>query len=299
MTVCVAAIAAKSKAIVMIADKAITYGTERPMQADVGIKKMLPIGGTGWHALIGGDPSFAREVIDTALENIKGTKTTLQNTTIPSTARGMMHCIRDAYQKVRKQMASDLILAPCLLNETTLNSVPEQYAIELRGEMAALKVQCSLLVCGFDLSGQPHIFSVSPPGLATNHDIPGFHAVGIGRDMAIGRLYSFETESEESLDNALYEVFDAKATAELIQGVGYEWDCSVLIANGKPREISKSARRAVEGLFEEATASPYHAKWGSKFKKIPEWKKTLKDFTDNILKPRSNPPRAKHKKPPH
>jgi hypothetical protein len=33
MTVCVAAIATKSKAIVMIADKAITYGTERPMQA--------------------------------------------------------------------------------------------------------------------------------------------------------------------------------------------------------------------------------------------------------------------------
>jgi hypothetical protein len=42
MTVCIAAIAAKSKAIVMIADKASTFGTKKPMQADVGIKKDSP-----------------------------------------------------------------------------------------------------------------------------------------------------------------------------------------------------------------------------------------------------------------
>lgn len=101
MTVCIAAIAAKSKAVVMIADKAITYGHERPMQADVGIKKILPVGKTGWHALVGGDPSFAQEVIDTALEQIVNPEA--KGLHIPGKARTMMHCMRDAYKEVRKR----------------------------------------------------------------------------------------------------------------------------------------------------------------------------------------------------
>ena len=294
MTVCVAAIAAKSKAIVMIADKAITYGTERPMQADVGIRKILPIGKTGWHALVGGDPSFAREVIDAALEEIRDGRKP-QNLAKPGTARAMMHCMRDAYKTVRKQIVSDLILAPRLLDESKMERLPQEYSIELCGAMADYKIACSLLVCGFDLEGVPHIFSITSPGLATNHDIPGFHAVGIGRDIAIGELYQFETESDESLDTALYEVFDAKANAELIQGVGYEWDCSVLVANKEPTEITKSARRAVEGIFEEATASPFHPKWGEHFKKMPRWKKDLKQFTDGVLKSRQKPASRKSK----
>lgn len=292
MTVCIAAIAAKSKAVVMIADKAITYGHERPMQADVGIKKILPVGKTGWHALVGGDPSFAQEVIDTALEQIVNPEA--KGLHIPGKARTMMHCMRDAYKEVRKQLVTDGVLAPSLLDETKIQSLPDEYAVAIYGALADFKTNCSLLVCGFDLEKVPHIFSVVSPGIAINHDIPGFHAVGIGRDIAIGELYQFETEKEESLDTALYEVFDAKANAELIQGVGYEWDCSVLVADQQPVEITKSARKAVEGLFEEATASPYHPKWGSDFKRIPGWKKDLKTFTDGVLRPKK--PTAKKTK---
>jgi hypothetical protein len=149
--------------------------------------------------------------------------------------------------------------------------------------MAEFKVSCSLLVCGFDGRKIPHIFSVVSPGIAASHDIPGFHAVGVGRDVAIGELYHFETQAKEALDIALYELFDAKAQAELIQGVGYEWDCSVITADKEPVEMTAAARKAVEGIFEEVTASPYHPRWASKFKKIPEWKKTLKEFSDSVL----------------
>lgn len=284
MTVCVAAIAAKSKAIVMIADKAITYGAERPMQADVGIKKILPIGETGWHALIGGDPSFAQEVIDVAVGHITN-EHHQENAVIPNTARAMMHCMKLAYKSVRKQFVSDKILSPRLLDENKLEKLPEDYVIEIYALLANYPITCSLLVCGFDSRGTPHIFSVTSPGIATNHDIPGFHAVGVGRDIAIGELYQFETKSTESLDTALYEVFDAKANAELIQGVGYEWDCSVLVADREPIEITRAARKAVEAMFEEATASPYHPKWGVAFNKIPKWKQDLKGFTDSVFKP--------------
>src|ERR1700687_610867 len=168
MTVCIAAIAAKSKAIVMIADKAITYGLERPMQADVGIKKILPVGKTGWHALVGGDPSFAKEVIDTALEKIVNADG--RSLHLPGRARTMMHCIKDAYKDVRKQLVTDGVLAPSLLDEMKLQSLPDDYAIAIYGALADFKVNCSLLVCGFDLDKVPHIFSVVSPGIAT---IPG------------------------------------------------------------------------------------------------------------------------------
>ncbi|HUO17900.1 MAG TPA: hypothetical protein VMX38_23185 [Verrucomicrobiae bacterium] len=284
MTVCVAAIAAKSKAIVMIADKAITYGTERPMLADVGIKKILPIGETGWHALIAGDPSFAKEVIDRCVEDISD-KGKPQNAAFPATARSMMHCLRDAYKAVRGQVVSDKVLSPLLLTEDKLSTLPESLQIQMYENMSEVKITCSLLVCGFDLKGVPHIFSINSPGIAANHDIPGFHAVGIGRDVAIGEFYRFETEVDESLEAALYEAFDAKATAELILGVGYEWDCSVLVADKEPKEITTAARKAMEGILEEASASPYHPKWGEHFDKVPQWKETLKVFADGIIKP--------------
>ena len=66
MTVCIGALAAKSKAIVMVADKAITYTSHSSalLQWDVtGLCKILPIGASSWHVLIGGDPIFALQVI--------------------------------------------------------------------------------------------------------------------------------------------------------------------------------------------------------------------------------------------
>jgi hypothetical protein len=140
----------------------------------------------------------------------------------------------------------------------------------------------------------PHIFSVVAPGFAENHDIPGFHAVGVGRDIALGELYQFESEVDESLDVVLYEAFDAKATAELIQGVGYEWDCSVLTADREPVEITKAVRAAIEGLLREGSTSPYNEEWGSDFDKIPKWKATINKFTSGILTPEEK--RPKHPK---
>ena len=198
MTVCVAAIAAKSRAIVMVSDKAITFGTERPMQSDLDIEKILPIGKTGWYVLIAGDPSFGREVIDIAIESICAAGGKLHGPATPSTARAMMHCMKDAYKAARKQVIIDNILAPRLLDETKMQSLPEEHQLEVYQAIAAHNIGCSLLACGFDLQGVPHLFSVMSPGIATNHDIPGFHAVGIGRDIAIGELYQFETETGES-----------------------------------------------------------------------------------------------------
>jgi hypothetical protein len=129
MTVCVAAIAARSRAIVMVADKAITYGTERPMQAESGIRKILPIVKTGWHALIGGDPSFAQEVIDSAADVINK-ESDLGKLGQVGTLHGMMRCVKDSYKKTRRQWIADRFLAPRLLNETNpFSDLPDDYKV--------------------------------------------------------------------------------------------------------------------------------------------------------------------------
>lgn len=67
MTVCLATIAEKSRAIVMVSDKAVTYGQKdslAPMQYDTDVKKVRRIGNTFWYALIAGDPTFALAVVE-------------------------------------------------------------------------------------------------------------------------------------------------------------------------------------------------------------------------------------------
>jgi hypothetical protein len=61
MTVCVAAIAAESRAIVMIADKAITLGD---MVSDTSICKVSRIGDFPWYAMIAGYIGTADEILE-------------------------------------------------------------------------------------------------------------------------------------------------------------------------------------------------------------------------------------------
>lgn len=72
MTVCVAAFAVKSKAILLASDKALTYGSSgpTPMQSDTGIKKIRQIGQSGWWALVSGSPSAAEKVIREAGQTV-------------------------------------------------------------------------------------------------------------------------------------------------------------------------------------------------------------------------------------
>lgn len=283
MTICVAALAAKRRAIVMVADKAITFGRERPMQADLGIKKLLPVGSTGWYALVSGDSTFAQQVVDRTVEIISD-EAKPENKAFPGSLKMMMSCMKVACKSVRRQWVVDRFIAPRLLDEKDpYAGLPDEYIIELSGSIAQHEISCSLLVCGFDSQNQPHIFSVTAPGLALCHDIPGFHAVGIGRDVALGQLYHYTTKETQTLDETMYELFDAKATAELIQGVGYLWDLSVLVPGKKPTEMTNKVRIALEGLLREATTTPYHPQFGSQFSRIPEWKHTVKEFANGIL----------------
>lgn len=295
MTVCIASIAAKSKAIVMVSDKAVAYGGNSlvPMVADTGARKFLRIGNTFWYALIAGDPSFAFQVIKTT------EKTLLRRSdcNFSDTVDGMMHCLRSSYQKSREAAVEDRILRPRLLSKnlvvarpTTVQPLGEEITLAVMTLAKEFKTDSSLLVCGFDANRAPHIFSVTNPGKCDLHDITGFYAVGIGATTAIARLLILEAREEDRLELALYQSFDAKVNAEIVEDVGFNWDVEVLVPGRTAIKVPDKIARVIEKAYNDLPLTPLTFGSDKHFKKVAagltikrEAAKKLSDFAKDVL----------------
>jgi 20S proteasome alpha/beta subunit len=282
MTVCIAAIAAKSKAIVLASDKAVTVGAQRPMQSDSSTRKILPIASSGWRTLIAGDPSFAQKVIRHARKD-------LPKEIKAESFSQMMDRMKLSYQEVRKQAIRDRVLEPLMLTEESvvarkhdLLPLPDIFVQMVADGIRRYNSGSTMLIAGFGPDGVPHIFSLGEPGDVTIHDLTGYWAIGIGDSAAIERLLWAEIRKGEALERVLYEVFDAKANAEIVQGVGYEWDAEVMVAAKPTKRVPSNIKRIIEKVFEENTGSPFERK------RFPDnWKEKLIEFSKDAL---STPP---------
>jgi hypothetical protein len=285
MTVCLAAFAEKSKAIVMVSDKAVTYGGRdslTPMQYDTGVKKFVRVGESFWYALIAGDPTFALSVVKGAEDIID------LNPDLPKSVTGMMACFKASYQKRREGMVEDVVLSPRLLTKklfvarsTELQPLDQEFFFGVSLEAKNLKTNSSLLVCGFDKTGIPHIFSVANPGLVSSHDLTGFHAIGVGATMAISRLLLLESEPIDQLGVVIFNGFDAKVNAEVTQGVGYNWDAELLIPGKKAIPLNKDITLLIENLYGAYPYTPFPRKRKYKFPK--NWDKRLFAFCERVM----------------
>ena len=289
MTVCLATIAEKSRAIVMVSDKAVTYGHKdslAPMQYDTDVKKVRRIGTTFWYALIAGDPTFALQVVDSAEQIIA------KKPDVAESLMGMMACLKAAYKKKRETLVSDLVLSPRLLTKELLVSrskellpLDREFFVEVSDEAKSLKTGSSLLICGFDTKGEPHIFSVTNPGVVNTHDLTGFHAVGIGATMAISRLLILESLKEDALPLAIYQAFDSKVNAEVMQGVGYNWDAEILVSGTEAQEVPKRIRSLVEGIYESLPLTPLPLRKRRREHAYPKnWQEKLDTFCKKVMR---------------
>ena len=286
MTVCIGAIAAKSQAIVMVADKAVTYsgGAGAAMQHDTGIRKIVPIGQSGWYTLIAGNPTFAIDVVDRATLFLE------KQPALVESVRGMLTCMQRAYQVCREKAVIDNVLTPNLLTKALLVARPStflplqaQHTADIVKRVGDYRAGSSLLVCGFDRKKKPrpHIFSVRDPGICSNYDLTGFHAIGIGDETAIARLLTTETDKNDALLKALYGVIDAKVNAEINQGVGYDWDAEILVA-GKTKSVRvpKTIMDLIDGLFGSFPNTPFDPFCRAEPK---NWNDRLVDYSRKVL----------------
>lgn len=285
MTVCISAFAAKSKAIVLVADKMLTYDAygSAPMQSDTGVRKILHLGTSGWEALFAGDGAFAEKVVNQATVAIQN------KPTIADSCQEMMDCVRDSYQTIRERDLTDTVLRPRLLDKESflkrgqdVQPLDEVLSRDVAERLVKYRTECDMMICGFDRVG-PHIFTVQDTGVPSSCDLPGFCAIGIGGDSATSRLLWEEVDRNDQLAKVLYDTFHAKVQAEIIQGVGYLWDAHVIVAGKKLAQVKRPVMRAIEELFEDAMLSPF-----DKLKRRPDarrkkWTSAVETFSKDAL----------------
>ncbi len=300
MTVCIGTVAAREKAIVMLADKASTIGTRtHAMQADTRVRKIVPIGRCGWYGLIAGDPTFAMDVIGEAKSKIETTPS------ICESSQAMMNCMKVAYQKCRETSLVDTVLTPNLLDKqlvvarpNTLLPLERTHYLQVVKDISEYSAGCSLLICGFDNARKPkpHIFSVSEPGVYANHDLLGYWAIGIGNQTAMSRLLSMDTSKNDELAKSLYGAFDAKVNAEIMQGVGFDWDAEILPSGRrKSVPVPGSIINLIDRVYSAFPRSPFD----DANRSPKEWHNKLGKFTRKIFPKAKNPDVIYFTKKPH
>lgn len=266
------------------------------MQSDVGIKKVRRISKTHWHALIAGDPTFALKVVE-KVETIFKAHKDKDGTDLSKSVSTTMKAFENAYQTARGEFVRDTVLSPRLLTRDLLYArskdllpLDPEFSSEVSDACQLANPNPSLLVCGFDCDDKAHIFSVGNPGKIGNHDLTGFHAVGAGQRTALARLLMLDSNKNDSIALALYQAFDAKVNAEIVQSVGYAWDAEILMP-GKSKNVPRNIINFVENVYAAFPKDPFmKQRW-----KYPRgnWKKRLHNYLVELLEDSPTRPRRK------
>lgn len=284
LTVCVASFAEESKAIVCIADRAVTYPSYgSPVQSDSGMKKIIDVGDTRWCALFSGDASFAQQIVARVAEKAKVVGIGVIDFAWMEKNAGL------AYQECFEETVEKQVLRPFLFTKADfisrskdLQPLDPQIVASVNEKLQDFQLSCQIMFCGFDSKG-PHIFTVVEPGASQWNDQEGHNAIGIGREAATSRIAFLETESSESLPSVFYDVFDAKVASEIIQGVGYEWDGRVLVAGKPPIEIPKNIKKLIDQMWMCNNRSPYAEALDDDDIAPQNWKSKMKKFRDDCF----------------
>jgi len=286
MTVCIAALAANSTAIVCIADKALSYADY--IQWDSDSSKMIDLAPSGSLVMFSGAEKGLSRVLAEMLETEgacgNGKKETRQ------------------WCESKYKTASEEIIQIEILNRRLLtrhdyvNAITaaqlNQYIQTIAEEVDKFDMGCDLLVCGFDFSsiakvGNPFIFDLGHPGIATDMTHTGFHAIGSGCEKAISQMLWNDHKRTNPIEHVLYDVFDAKANAELAVGVGYEWDAKIIIGNNLcAYDVPKEIKQLLERAWSQCNRSPFDKYDPTEDLKPPpkNWKEKLRQFSESITR---------------
>jgi hypothetical protein len=277
MTVCLAGVAAGGRAIVMMADRMITYG-ESTFEGDVAIPKMrglttrADLPAFGWFCMFAGDPTIADEVVDRV-------RRSFDDRTKAPTAREAMETVQKEYAFVRDEQAEREVLGSRLLTrkqwaERSKNDAPLDPALveKIDKDLMEYDLCLSLLVVGFDEYGRGTIFSISAPEQVESHVMEGFGTIGAGDNAADSQLIFRGFFSNVDVDEVLYELFEAKARSEIVPGVGYDFDAWVLVPNKPPVEVPNEIIKLLDDVFDYHTRLPFRPRAIWKVND-PEWKR--------------------------
>jgi hypothetical protein len=287
MTVCIASVAERGGAIVLIADRMVSLGN---VTGEGITTKLLRVGDSPWSALVSGYLSLAERIIQETGAKIA------DKPTIAESFLEMMDCVKAACQTVYDQRLEDEVyhprgLTPALVVQRPSDLLPLDplllWQIELERKQFQNDAFVSMLVCGFEQSQprRPHIFTVETPGVCESQDTDGFAAIGIGAEVAISRLYAHEHGPDEDLVAVLYHLFDAKAWAEISPGVGYESQIWLMLpGRPEPVPVQKDIVTLLSDVFDAHPSTPLARRdhWPPRKAMRRGWERQVGDYLDGI-----------------
>jgi len=242
VTCCVACLCDSRKALILAADKMVSW--KDVIESEPDIHKISQLAKDWWVMFSGNDIAPVFDVIDRIKRELSQKKALSLEEVIEK--------VEKSYLQKRMELAEALYLAPRGLTIEQFNSassagcVSESLRATIEDSIQSYLMPVSLLVAGFDDKRQGHIFSVEDDyyggnrGCARRHDIPGFHAIGSG---SIGASYimTFRKVSPSlRIREALYFVAEGKYYGEFAGGVGLRTDLYIL-RPGRPRVTIKES----------------------------------------------------------
>lgn len=280
MTVCVAALAARNRGIVCVADKALSYADY--IQWDSDSSKIINLNPSGALVMVSGN----EQAISRVMSHILAVKDQIGGRPRSDT---ILLCERQ-YAKAVEELIEAKLLRPRLLTRrdyvSSLTAPGDNHIIRaLADEVAKFEIDAELLICGFDGDREPFILNLYSPGVVTDMTSTGFHAVGSGSEKAVSRLLFAEFKREHDIERALFEVFDAKANAEMAIGVGYEWDATVVLGGMLgAHDVPKDIKEIIEKVWGRANRSPFEKFDSKEHESVPrDWKEQLESFSIRVI----------------
>jgi hypothetical protein len=135
-------------------------------------------------------------------------------------------CISSYQQFRQQQIIANFLSSHQLTPERFLSEGKKLLGLSLFTQIwnaiDQLKIECELLVTGFDSTKNVHIFTVNDPGICTSYDSLGFWAIGSGQNQALSSIfYSFKyLPANVPVEALVYDLCAAKFMAEADSNVG-------------------------------------------------------------------------------
>jgi len=236
--------------------------------------------------LISGDDSLCQELL---------TRLSLTDEFKAENIRKAIMEAKKEFQALMDSTIEDSVLRPNLLNKAEYlkllhgQSVTSEYVKGIARQVQEFEFECDVIFCGFDSKGRAFIQAITSPGKIIDATHQGFYAIGSGWEKAISRLLWMDSDKSDSIEKALYDSFDAKASAEMVPSVGYEWDARVVVKGSTDApNIDELTKEAIERLWSRSNKSPYDKEEKElKIKGGPtQWKKIISSYASSIKQKR-------------
>jgi hypothetical protein len=229
MTVCIGVVCQGGEAVVVAADKMVTFGSPMNLQTEPPSLNKITKLTEECVLLFSGAVPDGEELISTSLPKIDAAPR--------QPVSKIAETVKAAYVELRKKRVEEAILRPLLgadfgqFQALVAQSSASQILQQVMAMISQHNMQLDVLIAGTDDSGG-HLLVATNPGQLLPVDTTGFAAIGTGGLHAAVRLSLGQHSRVASLMDAVYNVYEAKKAAEVAPGVGKLTDMAV-VSGGK------------------------------------------------------------------